>query len=99
MLSLKSAIGLIMVAFAGFALVMIVFVDRDKPKRERQRDLIVAGWFVWLALSCSTFFLEDLLRPAAIAFLKVASGPYIIVMLFVQWWVARRGRDGNLKGK
>ena len=99
MLSLKSAIGLISVAVAGFALVMIVFVDRDQPKRQRQRDLIVAGWFVCLALSSSTFFLADLLSPASLAFLKIAGGPYTIVMIFVQWWVARRGRDEDLKGK
>ena len=99
MLSITSVLGLIMVASGGLAIVMIVFFDRDKPKRERQRDLIVAGWIVWLALSCSTFFLADLLSPASLAFLKFAGGPYTLVMIFVQWWVARRGRDEDLKGK
>ena len=98
MLSITSVLGLIMVASGGLAIVMIVFFDRDKPKRKRQRDLIAAGWFVCLALSGSTL-LVDLLSPATIAFLKVAGGPSTLVMIFVQWRVARRGRDGNLKGK
>ena len=98
MLSITSVLGLIMVASGGLAIVMIVFFDRDKPKRERQRHLIAAGWCVCFALGGSTL-LADILSPATIAFLKVAGGPSTLVMIFVQWRVARRGRDGNLKGK